>query len=94
MLISVIPTVEFIGYAARIGSAKQEPGHYRLMPFIIQNTYILVAPALFAATIYMVLGRIIRLTEGESHSMIKATRLTKTFVWGDILCFLMQGAGK
>jgi hypothetical protein len=85
---------EFIGYAARAGSSRQEPGHYRLMPFVIQNTYILVAPALFAATIYMILGRVIRLTEGKSHSIINPGRLTKIFVWGDVFCFLLQGAGE
>jgi hypothetical protein len=85
---------EFIGYAARTGSSRQEPGHYRLMPFIIQNTYILIAPALFAATIYMTLGRIIRLTDGQTYSLVKPSRVTKTFVWGDVLCFCLQGAGK
>jgi hypothetical protein len=85
---------EFIGYAARTGSSRQEPGHYRLMPFIIQNTYILIAPALFAATIYMTLGRIIRLTEGQTYAVVKPSRITKTFVWGDIMCFCLQSAGK
>jgi hypothetical protein len=47
---------EFVGYACRAVSAQSPPGHYRLMPFVIQNSYILIAPALFAATIYMILG--------------------------------------
>jgi len=85
--------VEFIGYAARIGSARQEPGCWRLMPYIIQSMFILLAPALFSASIYMILGRIILLTDGESHAIIKRRWLTKTFVCGDILCFLLQSGG-
>ncbi|KAL7913766.1 RTA1 like domain-containing protein [Trichoderma velutinum] len=84
---------EFIGYAARAGSASQEPGCWRLMPYIIQNMYILLGPPLFAASIYMILGRIILLTDGEIHSIIKQRWLTKTFVIGDLLCFLFQSGG-
>ncbi|KAJ9667825.1 hypothetical protein H2201_002011 [Coniosporium apollinis] len=84
---------EFMGYAARASSAASEPGHYRLMPFIIQSTYILLAPALFAATIYMVLGRVVRLTDGEAHSIIKQRWLTMTFLGGDVFCFMLQSAG-
>lgn len=86
--------VEFIGYAARITSARQKPGCWKLMPYIIQSMYILLAPALFAASIYMILGRIILLTDGEAKAIIKQRWLTKTFVCGDILCFLLQSGGK
>ncbi|EOD50435.1 putative rta1 domain protein [Neofusicoccum parvum UCRNP2] len=41
----------------------------------------------------MVLGRIIRLTRGESHSIIKPARLTKVFVLGDVVSFLAQSGG-
>jgi hypothetical protein len=60
----------------------------------MQSLLLLLAPALFAASIYMVLGRIIRLTDGESHSLIKARWLTKVFVAGDVLSFLTQSTGK
>lgn len=86
--------VEFIGYAARTASARQEPGCWKLMPYIIQNMYILLGPALFAASIYMILGRIILLTDGESHSLIKQRWLTKTFVIGDVICFCLQSGGE
>jgi hypothetical protein len=61
------------------------------MPYIIQSFFPLVAPALFAATIYMTLGRIMRSVRGEHHSIIKITRLTKVFVCGDVAAFLIQG---
>ena len=47
-----------------------------------------------AASIYMVLGRIITLTDGEAHSPIKVRWLTKVFVAGDVISFLAQSGGK
>lgn len=85
--------VEFAGYAARTKSATEETGHNRLMPFIIQNTYILLAPALFAATIYMTLGRVIKLIDGDKHSIIRGQKLTLIFLLGDVFCFVMQSVG-
>jgi hypothetical protein len=92
-LTTFILTVEFIGYAARTASARQQPGYWTLMPYIIQNIYILLAPALFAASIYMVLGRIILLADGEAHSIVKRRWLTKLFVCGDIFSFMVQSGG-
>ena len=86
-------TGEFVGYAARSVSANSPSGQYRLMPFIVQNTYILIAPALFSATIYMTLGRIIRLIDGDGNSLVRGSRLTAFFLLGDVFCFLMQGGG-
>lgn len=59
----------------------------------MQSLLILLAPAFFAASIYMILGRIIVLTDGESHSVIRARWLTKIFVAGDVLSFLAQSSG-
>ena len=41
----------------------------------------------------MTLGRIIRLLNAEHHSIIKVSRLTKVFVFFDILCFWVQSGG-
>lgn len=60
----------------------------------MQTLLLLLAPALFAASIYMELARIIELVDGESRSMIKRKWLTKIFVCGDILSFTLQMAGK
>jgi hypothetical protein len=92
-MISDIKTVETIGYVGRAISATQSP-NWSTGPYIIQSLLLLLAPALFAASIYMVLGRIIVLTDGEAHSPIKARWLTKVFVTGDVLSFLAQSAGK
>jgi len=61
------------------------------MPYAIQNVFVLLGPALFAASIYMCLSRIIRGVRGERHSPIRPSRLTKTFVTGDVLSFVVQG---
>lgn len=55
---------------------------------------ILCAPALTAASIYMILSRIIHLAEGERHSPIRLKWLTWLFVCGDLLSLNIQGAGK
>jgi hypothetical protein len=59
----------------------------------MQALLILIAPALFAATIYMILGRIVALVGGERHSVIRLKWLTKIFVAGDCISFLVQSIG-
>jgi hypothetical protein len=59
----------------------------------MQSLLILIAPALFAASIYIILGRIILLVDGEEYSLVRRKWLTKVFVVGDVLSFMMQGAG-
>ena len=80
--------VEFAGYCARV-AAHNSTG--RIMPFAVQNVFILLGPALFAVSIYMCLGRIIRSVRGDHLSVVKPRRLTRTFVSGDILSFMVQG---
>ena len=41
----------------------------------------------------MVLARLIRSVGAEKYSLIRITRVTKTFVAGDIVSFLVQGQG-
>ncbi|KAK7706479.1 hypothetical protein SLS63_013966 [Diaporthe eres] len=84
--------MEVIGYAGRAKSGNESPD-WTLGPYIIQAILLLVAPALFAATIYMELGRIISVVEGEGHVMIRKEWMTKLFVTGDVLSFLLQGGG-
>ncbi|CAI6331005.1 unnamed protein product [Periconia digitata] len=81
---------EVVGYIARVISTRDQ---WALTPYIIQSLLTLVAPALFAASIYIILGRIIILVDGERYSLVRQKWLTKTFVVGDILSFLVQGAG-
>ena len=85
--------VEVIGYIGRAISANETPGEWTLGPYIIQTLFILLAPALFAASVYMCLGRIVLMIQGEKCLFIRRTWLTKIFVGGDVLSFLMQSAG-
>ncbi|GKT47198.1 protein RTA1 [Colletotrichum spaethianum] len=84
--------VQVIGYAARAKSGNESPD-WTLGPYIIQSILLLVAPALYAATIYMELGRIITVIDGEGHALIRKEWMTKVFVTGDVLSFLLQGGG-
>ncbi|KAG9254345.1 RTA1 like protein-domain-containing protein [Emericellopsis atlantica] len=82
--------LEIIGYIARALARDQTD---RLMPFVIQSTFILVAPALFAASVYMTLGRIIRSIGAEDLSLVPVRWLTVIFVCGDIASFVTQASG-
>jgi hypothetical protein len=83
---------EVVGYISRCISTTQTP-NWTLGPFVIQAVLLLVAPALFAASVYMQLGRIVKRVDGEPHLFIRRTWMTKIFVTGDIISFLMQGGG-
>jgi hypothetical protein len=82
--------VEWIGY---IGRALAHSNEYSLSIYIMQTLTLLLAPALFAASIYMILGRLILFTQAKSHAPIRAKWLTKIFVCGDVLSFLVQSGG-
>ena len=84
--------VEAIGYIARAVSSTQSP-NWSTGPYIIQSLLLLLAPPLFAASIYMVLSRLIKLTHGEQYSIISARWLTAVFVSGDVVSFLAQSTG-
>ena len=81
---------ETIGYIGRILSSNDR---YKLSPYIMQTLLLLLGPALYAASIYMILGRLILLTDGERYSLVRRKWLTKIFVGGDVLSFMMQSAG-
>ncbi|KAH6957475.1 RTA1 like protein [Fusarium avenaceum] len=81
---------EAIGFAAR---AYGHDNPTTLIPYIIQSVLILLAPIFFAASVYMFLGRIVLATGQSSKSMIRPSILTKLFVTGDVICFLIQAAG-
>lgn len=85
--------VEVVGYIGRIQSATQSFPNYTLGPYVLQQVLLLVAPALFAASLYMQLGRIVELVEGDRYLLIKRRWLTVTFVTGDVISFLLQASG-
>ncbi|KAI9150326.1 Protein RTA1 [Paramyrothecium foliicola] len=84
--------LEVLGFIGRVLANKSTD---QLGPYIIQSVFLLVPPSLFAASIYMTLGRIMRALgpEGEACSIIKVKWLTTTFVVGDVFAFLVQASG-
>ena len=83
--------VEAVGYVGRIIAHNNQKS---IGIYIMQTLLLLVAPALYAASVYMTLGRIILHTRGEHLSPIKRTLLTKIFVIGDVFSFLVQSGGQ
>ncbi|KAI9373390.1 RTA1 like protein-domain-containing protein [Aspergillus egyptiacus] len=83
---------EAIGYLCRFISATETP-NWTMEPYVGQQVLILLGPALFAASIYMLLGRIIRALNAGSISPIRPAWMTKIFVTGDVLSFLLQSGG-
>ena len=81
---------ETIGYIGRVLSHSDNEA---LTPYIIQSLLILLAPALYAASIYMTLGRIIMAVRAPHHSIIPIRWQTRLFVCGDVLAFLTQMSG-
>ncbi|KAG4255575.1 hypothetical protein FPRO03_14063 [Fusarium proliferatum] len=83
-------TIETIGYAARNISHNNKES---VPAYSVQAILILVALALFADSIYMILGRIIISLRVQHLSLIPVRWLTKLFVCGDVVSFSLQAAG-
>ncbi|KAJ5318842.1 uncharacterized protein N7506_011546 [Penicillium brevicompactum] len=81
---------QIIGYGARAVSHFHPTS---TTVYAIQNLLILLAPTLYAASIYMVLGRLITFLHGQHLSYVPVKYMTKIFVLGDVLSFILQGAG-
>ncbi|KAH8586551.1 RTA1 like protein-domain-containing protein [Bisporella sp. PMI_857] len=80
--------IECIGFGVRI---KAYDDTSKLGTYIMQSAFILLAPILFSASIYITFSRIIRsVPNGESCSVTTPRKLTRFFVFGDILSLLIQ----
>lgn len=83
---------ETVGYIGRAMSSPEYP-NFTTNPYIIQSVLLLLGPTLYAASIYMILGRLVIHLEADSYSLIKPKWLTKFFVFGDVISFFAQGGG-
>lgn len=82
--------LEFVGYICRcVGHFSRQS----LIAYCIQSIFLLVAPSLIAASIYMIFGRMLSLLNAQKYSYIPVKYLTTFFVCGDILSFLIQAGG-
>jgi hypothetical protein len=82
--------VETIGYCGRIWSHFDKVS---IGGFVIQAILILIAPALYAASIYMILGRLIHTLRAEHLSLVPVRWVTRIFVAGDVVAFTLQAGG-
>jgi hypothetical protein len=82
--------VQIIGYICRIIAHEDKES---IPIYSIQAILILLAPPLYAASIYMVLGRLITFLHAEKLSMVPTRWMTKIFVTGVVIAFVMQAAG-
>ncbi|KAM0558038.1 hypothetical protein ACHAPJ_005205 [Fusarium lateritium] len=83
---------ESIGFIGRAIGAEESPD-YTFGPYVLQTLLLLLGPTCYAASIYMILGRLIRRSKGEQFSLIKPSWLTKFFLLGDIISIALQGIG-
>ncbi|KAF3398386.1 Protein RTM1 [Penicillium rolfsii] len=81
---------QIIGYICRV-IARNNLSSVTI--YALQSVLILLAPPLYAASIYMVLGRTVTYLNAENLSLVRVRWLTKIFVSGDVFSFLLQSAG-
>jgi len=62
-------------------------------PYLVQGVFLVLAPILFAASLYMVYSRVVRSVHGEAFSLMPPRWTTRIFVIGDLTCLNIQGAG-
>ncbi|CAG7915950.1 unnamed protein product [Penicillium olsonii] len=90
IVVLVAAAFEAVGLLARAYSGKHLD---KKSPFEIQTLLIFLAPILFAASVYMFLGRVIRKSGHPELSFIRIRWVTPIFVIGDIFCFFIQAVG-
>ncbi|KAL2859309.1 RTA1 like protein-domain-containing protein [Aspergillus pseudodeflectus] len=79
-----------LGYIFRLISARKPDS---LVAYICQSMFIILPPSLYAATIYMIYGRIVVCTGKPHLSIVAPAKVTKIFVTGDVTAFLLQLSG-
>lgn len=81
---SISCIVEVVGYIFRaLSSANTQ----NIDPYIIQSVLLLVAPAFYAATIYVIFGRLLHIMECQSLMMISVRFSSTFFVLADVVRF-------
>ncbi|KAK9351838.1 RTA1 like protein-domain-containing protein [Lipomyces doorenjongii] len=86
--------LECIGFVCRAIVSYQDPNSTSIRgPNIVMTVFILIAPVWFAASIYILFGRIILLLQANHLAIVKQKWLTGIFVTGDVLSLIIQVAG-
>ncbi|SMR60716.1 unnamed protein product [Zymoseptoria tritici ST99CH_3D1] len=82
--------VETFGYYVRFWLSRS-PTNFKA--YVLYDLLVLPAPIFLAATIYMSLSRIIMALAAQDLSPVRPSRMSKWFIFGDVVCFLVQLAG-
>ncbi|KAF5662157.1 RTM1-like protein [Fusarium heterosporum] len=84
--------VEALGYAGRAISARESP-HWSTVPYATQTFATLLGPTLMAATLYIIVRKLIMALDADSHALIPARVLPKVFIFGDLISMGAQLTG-
>ena len=79
-----------MGYAFRILSSKVDP--YRVVFFVVQYFFIVVAPVFFSAALYTVLSILITVT-GREHAPLPPKVILWIFITCDVIATIIQILG-
>ncbi|KAK6524707.1 hypothetical protein TWF281_011607 [Arthrobotrys megalospora] len=79
---------QVIGYGIRIYCYWHTES---IVFYALQTSFIILAPVLYAVSIYMVLRRLIRSINGDRFSIVPVRWLTWIFVTGDFIALNIQG---
>ncbi|KAI9042377.1 RTA1 domain-containing protein [Aspergillus affinis] len=82
--------LEALGYVGRI---KLHYNPFGFTNFLLYLVCLTIGPAFFGAAIYLCLGRIIIIHEGEDVSRLKPRTYTIVFVTCDVISLILQAAG-
>jgi hypothetical protein len=82
--------MEVVGYIARALSGKVNP--YKLNYFVLQYFFIVVAPVMFSAAIYIAFGRLLMIV-GPKRAPVRPRPVFLTFLLFDIITTGVQVAG-
>ncbi|KAF3916204.1 hypothetical protein AA313_de0208388 [Arthrobotrys entomopaga] len=85
-------TLEVIGYVGRVGGSQDPFNGLGGQAFLIQISCLTIAPACYAAAIYLCLARIV-IAFGTDISRIKPRWYTYIFIFCDVLSLVLQSAG-
>lgn len=89
VLICIGGVLEIIGWSARLAS---HPNPFVSGLFIMQIVTLIIAPAFFSATLYVMLGSVVR-RFGRQYCRLSAAGVNYTFITCDIISLVIQAVG-
>ncbi|CAI4034982.1 hypothetical protein SMKI_12G1190 [Saccharomyces mikatae IFO 1815] len=81
--------LEFLGYVLRVVTINRPV----ISTFIAQSVFVLIAPSLYSASIFMLFSRMVYLMFMERYMVISIKYSTLTFLVGDMIGRILQATG-